>query len=296
MALNFPNDPTLNEEVELAGKTYKWDGEKWRMVYVITPPPPTATTAAPTITIISEDPTGVTFTLTNNDDNTAVIVYEIDTTQDFVELAAAATSTNITVALAVGTYTLSAFATVVGEVATQSTAAVEIIVIPAYEELFSTTVATAVTEIDITGLSIGKDDTLRLVYTFVHDVEAWAEYRLFVNDDTTQSNYQSQFLGGSGSSISALRFSNNAFLASSRNNRRVQGIADIKISNNDRFVFQSQYMRTIGTNSASLEQQNFNTVNTTTKTSITKLSISSDVTNGIRVGSKIALYKVTEAA
>jgi hypothetical protein len=75
------------------------------------------TTAAPTITIISEDPTGVTFTLTNNDDNTAVIVYEIDTTQDFVELAAAATSTNITVALAVGTYTLSAFATVVGEVA-----------------------------------------------------------------------------------------------------------------------------------------------------------------------------------
>jgi hypothetical protein len=50
-------------------------------------------------------------------------VYEIDTTQDFVELAAAATSTNITVALAAGTYTLSAFATVVGEVASQSTAA-----------------------------------------------------------------------------------------------------------------------------------------------------------------------------
>jgi hypothetical protein len=123
------------------------------------------TTAAPTITIISEDPTGVTFTLTNNDDNTAVIVYEIDTTQDFVELAAAATSTNITVALAVGTYTLSAFATVVGEVASQSTSAVEIVAIPAYEELFSTTVATAVTEIDITGLSIGKDDTVRLVYT-----------------------------------------------------------------------------------------------------------------------------------
>jgi hypothetical protein len=121
--------------------------------------------------------------------------------QDFVELAAAATSTNITVALAAGTYTLSAFATVVGEVATSATTSV-VIELPAYEELFSTTVATATTEIDITGLSIGKDDTLRLVYTL--DGSSFSgsnDMRLFPNDLKTNTNYHQQGLQGNGSSL-----------------------------------------------------------------------------------------------
>ena len=29
MALNFPNDPELNEEFTAAGVTYIWDGVKW---------------------------------------------------------------------------------------------------------------------------------------------------------------------------------------------------------------------------------------------------------------------------
>ena len=128
MALDFPNSPSLNDTVELGGKTYQWDGVKWRMVYVITPTPPTPSTAAPTITIVTEAADGVTFTLTNNDDNTALISYEVDGNRDVISLAAAATSSNITVALSAGTYTLSAFATVVGEVATSATASVEITV------------------------------------------------------------------------------------------------------------------------------------------------------------------------
>jgi hypothetical protein len=250
------------------------------------------TTAAPTITIISETTEDVTFTLTNNDDNTAVIVYEIDTTQDFVELAAAATSTNITVALAAGTYTLSAFATVVGEVATSATTSV-VIELPAYEELFSTTVATAVTEIDITGLSIGKDDTLRLVYTFVGDTTTDSNNSIQVNNLT--SNYHNQQLLGFGSDLGVQRVTN-SFIAVSRSDIKTSGFADIKVSNNDRFVVQSQHLFSMGSQSSSLQQRNYNIVNTGTVSSITSLKILSSRTNGIAVGSKIALYKVTEAA
>ena len=293
MALDFPNSPSLNDTVELGGKTYQWDGVKWRMVYVITPTPPTPSTAAPTITIVTEAGDGVTFTLTNNDDNTALISYEVDDNIGGVELAAAATSSNITVALSAGTYTLSAFATVVGEVATQSTQAVEIIVIPMYELLYSETVATAKTQIDITGLSIGKDDGLRLVYTFVK-TSGSANIYLYANDDNTLTNYWFQNLEGAGSTTYAER-ANQARMAISIVDKS-SGFADIKVSNNDRFVVKSQYLGRPGASSSSMFIHNYNMIGTGTVSSITKLSFVASATDGIGVGSKIALYKVTEAA
>ena len=293
MALDFPSDNlTIGDTVELGGKTYQWDGVKWRMVYVITPTPPTPSTAAPSITIVTEAADGVTFTLTNNDDNTALISYEVDGNRDVISLAAAATSSNITVALTEGTYTLSAFATVVGEVATSATTSVEIVV-PLYELLYSETVATAKTQIDITGLSIGKDDGLRLVYTFVGDSTDANNVAIQVNDIT--ANYTTQLLGGQSTTLVASRDSvSNIFFG--RSNQKTAGIADIKVSNNDRFVCQSQFMETMGSGSSAIRHFNHNIVNTGTVSSITKLSLISSRTNGIAVGSKIALYKVTEAA
>jgi hypothetical protein len=76
---------------------------------------------APTITEVSVDLTEIVFTITNNDASTAVILYEIgDVTPDenSIELAGAATSSNITVTgLTQGTeYTVSATASVTGKV------------------------------------------------------------------------------------------------------------------------------------------------------------------------------------
>jgi hypothetical protein len=254
------------------------------------------TTAAPTITIVTETPDDVTFTLTNNDDNTAIVTYEIDDEIGGVELAAAATSDNITVALAVGTYTLTAYATVVGEVASSATASVEII-IPQFELLFDSLTADdgdpitlPVTEIDITGLSIGKNDKLRLVYTLKGDVtNATAFYDLRVNDIT--SNYHRQRLNGSDSSIFAER-TTDKILAFARSDRKSSGFADIKVSENSRFVVQSQFLSFAGADSSSLDNNNYNIVNTDTVTSITKLSIVSSRTDGIASGSRIRLYKV----
>jgi hypothetical protein len=249
------------------------------------------TTAAPTITIISEDPTGVTFTLTNNDDNTAFITYEIDDVLEVIELAAAATSDNITVELAAGTYTLIAYATVVGEVATKSEEVVEIVVIQ-FELLFDSDdeVTLPQTQIDITGLSIGKNDELRMVYTLVGDVTTLAaNYELKVNDIT--SNYHSQQLIGIGSTVFVDRLSNANF-ATARSNRKSAGFVDIKVSENSRFVAQSGFVVRIGADSSSIDNRNQNIINTGTVTSITKLSIVCNRTDGIASGSRIRLYKV----
>jgi len=248
------------------------------------------TTAAPTITIVTEAPDGVTFTLTNNDDNTAFITYEIDDDIAVIELAAAATSSNITVALAAGTYTLTAYATVVGEVASQSTAAVEIVVIE-FELLYDSNVSATLpaTQIDITGLSIGKNDELRMVYTFVGDSTTTSNISLRANDIT--SNYTRQLLLGEGSSISASRVSDSRFV-SARSTNKSAGVVDIKVSNNDRFVFQSGFIFSHGALSNEITQANENVVNTGTVTSITKLTVISDRTNGIASGSRIRLYKV----
>jgi hypothetical protein len=249
------------------------------------------TTAAPTITIINEDSSGVTFTLTNNDDNTAFITYEIDDVLEVIELAAAATSDNITVALAAGTYTLTAYATVVGEVASSESVSVEI-VIPEFELLFDSDdeVTLPQTQIDITNLNIGKNDELRLVHTFVGDSTSSTGSLFFRVNDIT-SNYHKQSLVGNGSTISAGRSTGNDF-ADARSNRVNSGFTDIKVSENSRFVAQNYNVFRIGADAANILQINSNFVNTGTVTSITKLTILCNRTNGIAAGSRIRLYKV----
>jgi hypothetical protein len=75
---------------------------------------------APTITEVSTTETEIVFTITNNDASSAVILWEVgDTTPDAnsIELAAAATSSNITVTgLTIGVYSVYATANVTGKV------------------------------------------------------------------------------------------------------------------------------------------------------------------------------------
>jgi hypothetical protein len=248
------------------------------------------TTAAPTITIVSEDPTGVTFTLTNNDDNTAFITYEIDDEIGAVELAAAATSGNITVALAAGTYTLTAYATVVGEVATQSTAAVEIVVIPTFELLGTVTISTATNEVNFINLNITKDDNLQLVSTAVGDVTGDnSQGFLYVNNNTTGSNYTGQELQGEAGVISAARYTNPFFVVA-RSNQPGQSLVNIKISNNDRFVYQAMQLRNIGDTGNLAEHFSTNVVGNFTVSSITSINIRGS--RNFTAGTKFTLYKV----
>jgi hypothetical protein len=167
--------------------------------------------------------------------------------------------------------------------------------IPKYELLFDSNAEVTLpqTQINITGLSIGKNDELRLVYTFVGDsTSVNSNIACFPNDLTNAANYHSQFLFGSGSTISAVRVNGGFSLAEAKSNVKIAGIADIKVSQNDRYVLQTQYTRFIGSESSDLGNFNINTVGTQTVASITKLTVRSDRTNGIASGSRIRLYKV----
>lgn len=161
-----------------------------------------------------------------------------------------------------------------------------------YQLLYEETVTSAKTQIDITGLNITKDDEVRLVYTFKGDSTTTSNIRLFPNDKTTLTDYYWQVLAGAGSSVVAVRGNINR-ICYTASNRKVSGFADIKISNNDRYVFQSHWVEMIGAESSAINNVVDNNVGTGfTLTGITKLSIVSERTNGIEVGSKIQLFKV----
>jgi hypothetical protein len=117
-ALNFPNNPTVNDEVELGGKTYKWDGVKWLMIKVVTP---AEQALAPTITEVSVTETSFKFTIKNEDTEKAIIRYRIDDIDDLgetIELNGGATSAEIEITgLDDGTeYIVFATANVTGKV------------------------------------------------------------------------------------------------------------------------------------------------------------------------------------
>jgi hypothetical protein len=259
------------------------------------------TTATPTITEVSVTDSSITFTITNNDTDEAIVYYDLDPVVDFsvdsVTLDDGDTSSNITISDLDDDeeYIVYAIASAFGkQFSPQASLAIttDETFIPEFELLYDSTgtVTLPQTQIDITGLSIGKNDELRLVYTFVGDTDTTTRnYDLRVNDIT--SNYTNQLLAGDGSTIFASRDSN-ARLAGARSNRKTTGFADIKVSNNDRFVFQTQMTFNMGAGSSAAENQNSNIINTGTVTSITKLSVVASATNGIASGSRIRLYKV----
>jgi hypothetical protein len=146
-------------------------------------------------------------------------------------------------------------------------------------------------QIDITGLNISKNDELRLVYTFVTTGTSSTFTRLFPNDLTTRTNYHRQLLFSNDTTVSAGsgRDNDNFLTTDIASGRPITGFTDIKVSDNDRFVFNSITTR------RGVDDDRFNinlfTVGTQTVTSITKLSITIS-SNGLTTGSRIRLYKV----
>ena len=160
-----------------------------------------------------------------------------------------------------------------------------------YELIADVEVTSNTTQIDFDNLNITKDDELRLVWTLLETSTTLSRYSMFVND--ISNNYYSQRLQGVGSSLNAARFLNSIF-SFGRNDVTSNGYADIKISNNDRFVSQVHDTVIIGSFSSNIENSNYNIINTSTITNINKLTIESNEINGIDAGSRLQLYKVNK--
>ena len=162
----------------------------------------------------------------------------------------------------------------------------------AYELIADVNVTANTTQIDFDNLNITKDDELRLVYTFVGD-SSTSNSLYSIRYNNVSSNYTRQSMESSfdGSLINASR-GTNSFISFGRSTRKSSGFSDIKVSNNDRFVSQSNNSFFIGAESSNIIQTHGNIINTSTVSSITKLSVVSNRTNGIAVGSRLQLYKV----
>ena len=161
-----------------------------------------------------------------------------------------------------------------------------------YELIADVNVTSNTTQIDFDNLNVTKEDELRLVYTLVGiGTSGFVEYFLRAND--ISNNYVRQQLFGNGTSLVRNRSNDNRTVVANANERS-SGFIDIKISNNNRFVYQSQWVWKIGVQSNGLYNVNYNIINTSTITNITKLSVVASTANGIAVGSRLQLYKVVK--
>jgi hypothetical protein len=252
-------------------------------------------TAAPTITVVEESDKLI-FTLTNNDDNTALITYQIDDIIETIEIASNATSSQITIdTLGADTYTLTAFATVVGEVATSNFVSVEVIVIT-YQLLSSVTTTSDTTQVDFTGLNIDKNDEL-LVSFDIPKSSNTVDLFLFINDNTTLTNYETSRRSIENSRTTIYSRANNSFITSLNSTNGSFGESRIKLLENNILNFNTKSISLIfPTPDGSTRNDEMMCFSNFTVSSINKVSIASSLSNEIKIGSKIKLYKINKGA
>jgi len=154
-----------------------------------------------------------------------------------------------------------------------------------YELVSDITVSTATTQVDFTGLNITKDDDYVLVAT-QDDGPINSTLSLYVNGNTSASNYYEQVLSANGTSVSGARY-NTAWLTLSGGLNAF--ITNIKLSNNGYVVFTSNSIDEVG--SSSMRFFNACCTSIFTVSAITALNIVSDLSNGIYTGSRFQLYK-----
>lgn len=162
---------------------------------------------------------------------------------------------------------------------------------PAYELIGDVTVeGTAKTQVDFTGLNIGKDDELLLVSTIIKPITTATSFSIYINGNVTNTNYYQQYMGVSSTSISAGRINSSGmtFIGSVAATNFV--LSKIKVTNSGYVVWMDEENRTIG--GSSLNANSNCVASTFTVSTITTLSVKASVTNAIGTGSRFQLYKL----
>jgi hypothetical protein len=150
-----------------------------------------------------------------------------------------------------------------------------------------TTTANA-TQVDISSLSIGKDSEYLLVSDW--NSSSGVDLNLYVNDNTTTTNYYFQRILGDGSSASAARGNDARYGDGFGSAHRTMIYSHIKLSEIGAYTSQNYGIGNFGTTSPRL-QNNFISSTAENITSITKLNVKSG-TNGILSGTRFILYKL----
>jgi hypothetical protein len=152
-----------------------------------------------------------------------------------------------------------------------------------------TTTANA-TQVDISSLSIGKDSEYLLVSDISNSSGSTQSRLLFVNDNTTETDYYAQRIRGADTTASATRNNRPEFNTSGTGNRTIS-YSHIKLSEIGAYTSQNYSIREYGTTTPAIGNW-FVSSTAENITSITKLNIKSTLTNGIGSDSRFILYKL----
>lgn len=147
----------------------------------------------------------------------------------------------------------------------------------------------AVTQVDISGLNIGKGEEVVLVSQFTNALGVTVALRLMFNGNYTLTNYYSQEVYADGTSVGASGVNNPMILNALRGLTSIIN-SKIKLTNNGHIVAQNDIENKLGTSSANITQTYHTTTFTTT--SITSIRVACSNTDGIGIGSRFQLYKV----
>jgi hypothetical protein len=158
------------------------------------------------------------------------------------------------------------------------------------EKVADITVASNTTQVDISSLSIGKDDEYLLVADFDGVASPDCRLRLMVNDNTTITNYYEQFIAGLGTGTLAGRLQDPIIANTSPTNDSLAYV-HIKLSEIGAYTAQAYELRGIGLSTVSIINA-FISSTAENITSITKLNLVAQVTNGIGSGTRFLLYKL----
>ena len=163
----------------------------------------------------------------------------------------------------------------------------------AAEKVADITVSSNTTQVDITGLDIKKGDEYLLVSDVLAQISQGSVISLTPNDLTTVTNYYTQWIFGGGSTAAAGRPNTNQMTFVTGVGNNAISHTHIKLSNIGAYTHQSYQLRNAGT-STPVISNDFTSSTAENITSITKLNIKSNETNGIGTGTRFILYKLYE--
>lgn len=144
-----------------------------------------------------------------------------------------------------------------------------------------------VTNVDITGLNIGKGDEVVLVADILNTSASTSLYYLYFN--ATTSGYYSQSLSADSASYPAGRNAD-ARMLDIATNKNASVISKIKLTNSGYVLSQSDSAENYGSSGVLLN--NFYGTTTFTATSVTQIRITGSVANSIGIGSRFQLYRI----
>lgn len=160
------------------------------------------------------------------------------------------------------------------------------------EKVVDVIVTTPTSSVDITNLNINKDSEYLIICDCINATASNYNLSPYINGDVVTTDYYSQELNANTTTLTAAR-TNDARLA------RVSGtgsvpralfIASIKLSNSGHLMCKSHGIRDYG--AASPYFDDYYVYSTFTVTSITQLTLTSDVASAIGSGSRFTLYKL----